>query len=44
MGPFSMWQHLVHTWGKDREIGPDDHNPTLEPAEIAKKVKTWFHY
>ncbi|KAI0394615.1 glutamine-dependent NAD synthetase [Xylariaceae sp. FL0594] len=42
MGPLSMWQHLVHVWGKDRERGPDDHNPSLEPAEIAEKVKFFF--
>lgn len=42
MGPLSMWQHLVHVWGKDRDMGPDDHNPSLEPAEIAEKVKFFF--
>ncbi|KAI0967115.1 glutamine-dependent NAD synthetase [Xylaria arbuscula] len=42
MGPLSMWQHLVHVWGKDRVKGPDDQNPSLEPAEIAKKVKFFF--
>jgi len=42
MGPLSMWQHLVHVWGKDREKGPDDQNPSLEPAEIAEKVKFFF--
>lgn len=42
MGPLSMWQHLVHIWGKDRDMGPDDHNPCLEPAEIAEKVKFFF--
>ncbi|KAM0603206.1 hypothetical protein ACHAP1_006869 [Verticillium nonalfalfae] len=45
MGPLSMWQHLVHVWGKDREKGPEDENPMLEPAEIAQKVKFFFvHY
>lgn len=42
MGPLSMWQHLVHVWGKDRDKGPDDQNPSLEPAEIAEKVKFFF--
>ncbi|KAF1738488.1 Glutamine-dependent NAD(+) synthetase [Beauveria bassiana] len=42
MGPLSMWQHLVHIWGKDRVKGPDDQNPSLEPAEIAEKVKFFF--
>ncbi|KAJ4307750.1 hypothetical protein N0V84_012521, partial [Fusarium piperis] len=42
MGPLSMWQHLVHVWGKDRNKGPDDENPSLEPAEIAEKVKFFF--
>lgn len=42
MGPLSMWQHLVHVWGKDRDKGPDDHNPSLTPAEIAEKVKFFF--
>lgn len=37
-----MWQHLVHVWGKDRVKGPEDHNPSLEPAEIAEKVKFFF--
>ncbi|KFA65159.1 hypothetical protein S40285_06501 [Stachybotrys chlorohalonatus IBT 40285] len=45
MGPLSMWQHLVHVWGKDREKGPDDQNPCLEPSQIAEKVKFFFvHY
>lgn len=42
MGPLSMWQHLVHVWGKDREKGPDDQNPCLEPSQIAEKVKFFF--
>lgn len=42
MGPLSMWQHLLHVWGKDREKGPDDTGPSLEPAEIAYKVKFFF--
>lgn len=39
MGPLSMFQYLVHVWGKDRDKTPDDQNPSLEPAEIARKVK-----
>ncbi|TGJ85980.1 hypothetical protein E0Z10_g2773 [Xylaria hypoxylon] len=42
MGPLSMWQHLVHAWGKDRDKAPDDQNPSLEPVEIAEKVKFFF--
>ena len=44
MGPLSMFQHLVHVWGKDRIKQSDDQNPCLEPAEIAKKVKFFFHH
>ncbi|OAA62146.1 glutamine-dependent NAD synthetase [Cordyceps fumosorosea ARSEF 2679] len=42
MGPLSMWQHLVHVWGKDRVKEPNDENPCLDPAEIAEKVKFFF--
>lgn len=42
MGPLSMFEHLVHVWGKDRTAQPGDENPRLEPAEIAEKVKFFF--
>lgn len=42
MGPLSMFQHLVHVWGEDREKAADDENPSLEPVEIARKVKLFF--
>lgn len=42
MGSLSMWQHLVHVWGKDRVNGSDNQDPSLEPAEIAKKKVKFF--
>lgn len=39
MGPFSMFQHLVHLWGEDREDGPP-----LKPDEVADKVKRFFGF
>ncbi|KAI1379221.1 putative glutamine dependent NAD+ synthetase [Hypoxylon crocopeplum] len=44
LGPYGMFQRLVHDWGSDRVRSPDDHNPIYEPAEIALKVKRFFHY
>jgi len=34
-GPYSMFMNLVHTWGKDRN---------LTPQEVANKVKLFFRY
>lgn len=42
MGPLSMFQYLVHLWGEDREKAPGDDGPSMEPAEIARKVKLFF--
>lgn len=39
LGPYGMFQRLVHEWGRDREDGP-----ALEPRQIADKVKRFFHY
>lgn len=44
MGPYSCFTHLVHVWGKDREKAEGDTNPSLEPAEIAVKVKRFFGF
>ena len=44
MGPYSCFTHLVHAWGKDREKADDDNSPSLEPAEIATKVKRFFAF
>lgn len=44
LGPYGMFQRLVHDWGSDRDRGPDDDRPVYEPAEIADKVKRFFHY
>ncbi|CAG9997932.1 unnamed protein product [Clonostachys byssicola] len=42
MGPLSMFQHLVHVWGKDQQEGSEKQEVSLEPAEIAYKVKFFF--
>ena len=34
-GPYSMFMNLVHTWGKERD---------LTPQEVANKVKLFFRY
>lgn len=44
LGPFGMFQHLLHHWTKDRKRGAEDDGPTYEPREIAEKVKRFFHY
>ncbi|KAK4208438.1 putative glutamine dependent NAD+ synthetase [Rhypophila decipiens] len=44
LGPYGMFQRLVHDWGCDRVKTEDDHAPMYEPAEIALKVKRFFHY
>lgn len=30
-----MFQRLVHEWGNKRKREPNDHNPVLEPRQIA---------
>jgi hypothetical protein len=37
-----MFQHLVHVWGKDQQEGSEKQEVSLEPAEIAYKVKFFF--
>ncbi|KAL1978569.1 hypothetical protein VTN31DRAFT_1428 [Thermomyces dupontii] len=44
LGPYGMFQRLVHEWGNKRKREPNDHNPVLEPRQIAEKVKRFFHY
>ncbi|KAL1961584.1 hypothetical protein VTN77DRAFT_1436 [Rasamsonia byssochlamydoides] len=44
LGPYGMFQRLVHEWGDHRERGPDDNAPVYEPRQIAEKVKRFFHY
>ncbi|KAF7553165.1 hypothetical protein G7Z17_g3816 [Cylindrodendrum hubeiense] len=39
LGPFGMFQRLVHDWSADREAVPGDEAPFLTPAETAQKVK-----
>jgi NAD+ synthase (glutamine-hydrolysing) len=39
-----MFQRLVHEWGKDRIRSPEDDGPGYEPAQIAEKVKRFFHF
>ena len=34
-GPYSMFMKLVHTWGQERQ---------LPPEEVARKVKLFFRY
>lgn len=34
-GPYSMFMKLAHTWGRERD---------LTPQEVAKKVKLFFRY
>ena len=34
-GPYSMFLKLAHTWGRERD---------LSPQEVAKKVKLFFRY
>lgn len=44
LGPYAMFQRLVHEWGSDRIKEPGDQNPSLEPAEIAAKVKKFTNF
>jgi hypothetical protein len=44
LGPLGMFQRLVHDWSADRERGPDDDAPAYTPAQVAEKVKRFFHY
>lgn len=44
LGPYGMFQRLVHDWGSDRIRTEEDTAPVYEPAEIALKVKRFFGY
>ncbi len=45
LGPFGMFQRLVHDWSIDRERKPDDDDaPYYTPAQVAEKVKKFFHF
>lgn len=44
LGPYGMFQRLVHDWSADRVRGPDDDDPAYEPAQVAEKVKRFFHF
>lgn len=43
LGPFGMFQHLVHEWSADRTREPGDDGPSLQPREVADKVKRFYH-
>lgn len=44
LGPFAMFQRLVHDWSIDRERGPNGDAPYYTPAQVAEKVKKFFHF
>ncbi|KAL7623434.1 hypothetical protein AAE478_007116 [Parahypoxylon ruwenzoriense] len=44
LGPFGMFQRLVHDWSAGRVKGPDDNAPEYTPAQVAEKVKRFFHF
>ncbi|GAB1314026.1 hypothetical protein MFIFM68171_04236 [Madurella fahalii] len=44
LGPFAMFQRLVHDWSIDRERTPGDDAPYYTPAQVAEKVKRFFHF
>ena len=35
LGPYGMFQRLVHEWGEDRVREDGDESPVLEPRQIA---------
>ncbi|KAK7430688.1 hypothetical protein QQZ08_002732 [Neonectria magnoliae] len=43
LGPFGMFQRLVHDWSADRVPGPEDDDPLYTPAQVAEKIKLFFH-
>ncbi|KAK5662971.1 hypothetical protein OQA88_6383 [Cercophora sp. LCS_1] len=43
LGPYAMFQRLVHDWSADREVIPGDDAPRYTPAETAAKVKLFHH-
>ncbi|TKW52135.1 Glutamine-dependent NAD(+) synthetase [Colletotrichum tanaceti] len=44
LGPYGMFQRLVHDWSIDRKRGPEDDAPAYEPSQTADKVKKFFHF
>lgn len=44
LGPFGMFQKLVHEWGEEREEREGDDGPRYPPKLIAEKVKRFFHF
>ncbi|KAK1998608.1 carbon-nitrogen hydrolase [Colletotrichum falcatum] len=44
LGPYGMFQRLVHEWSADRKRGPEDDAPAYEPSQTADKVKKFFHF
>ncbi|TVY65710.1 Glutamine-dependent NAD(+) synthetase, partial [Lachnellula suecica] len=44
LGPYGMFEKLVHEWGKDRIRSEGDDGPSYELAQIAEKVKRFFHF
>lgn len=43
LGPYGMFQRLVHDWSVDRARQPEDDAPAYTPAQVAEKVKIFFH-
>lgn len=44
LGPFAMFQRLVHDWSIDRKHVEGDTAPHYTPAQVAEKVKRFFHF
>lgn len=44
LGPFGMFQRLVHDWSIDRTRTPGDDAPAYTPTQVAEKVKRFFHF
>lgn len=44
LGPYAMFQRLVHDWSIDRELVPGDDAPRYTPAQVADKVKKFHHF
>jgi NAD+ synthase (glutamine-hydrolysing) len=44
LGPLGMFQRLVHDWSIDRKRTPNDDAPYYTPAQVAEKVKKFFHF
>jgi len=44
LGPYAMFQRLVHDWSIDRKRTPGDDAPAYTPAQTAEKVKRFYHF